>query len=124
MAMMGAAGGLFVAAHLGRGSVELLGFPVVILAATIYAFIGFYLGIDLPPDAAPRADNVATPRVKWIERLSASGTFFAALAVFVSVWNIILDGQPNSLATLLVGGGFVIGVTMQIAAGSIARARA
>ncbi|ABD90150.1 conserved hypothetical protein [Rhodopseudomonas palustris BisB18] len=124
LAMMGAAGGLFVAAHLGRASVEILTFPVVILAMMIYAIVGFYLGIDLPPEAAQSADSRATSRVKWIERLSATGTFFAALAVFVSVWNIILDGHPHPLWTLLVGGGFVAGVTMQIAAGSIARARA
>ncbi|HEY0328418.1 MAG TPA: hypothetical protein VGC77_04900 [Rhodopseudomonas sp.] len=122
--MMGAAGGLFVAAHLGRAGVEILTFPVVILAMMVYAVIGFYLGIDLPPAAAQGGDHAATPRVKWIERLSATGTFLAALAVFVSVWNIILDAHPQPSWTLLVGGVFMVGVTLQIAAGLIARARA
>jgi hypothetical protein len=87
------------------------------------------LGIDLPPEASYAARTNAAPdeskpRIKWVERLSAAGTFFAALAAFISVCSIVLDGDPRAVSTLILGFGWLMGVTMQVLAGLIARARA
>ena len=48
LALTGAACGLFVAAHLGRADIDLIGSAVAVLAIMLYGAAGFYLGIDLP----------------------------------------------------------------------------
>jgi hypothetical protein len=121
--MMGASRGLFVAVLLAKVGIEVLTFPVVTFAIMIYGAIGFYFGIDLPSEASYRSQangslDESIPRIKWIERLSGAGTFFAALAAFVSVRNIVVDGDPRGLWTLVVGCGWLVGVTMQIIAGA------
>jgi len=85
--------------------------------------LAFHLGIDLPSEASYRSQangslDESVPRIKWIERLSGARTFFAALAAFVSVRNIVVDGDPRGLWTLVVGCGWLVGVTMQIIAGA------
>jgi hypothetical protein len=59
-----------------------------------------------------------------VELLSAAGTFLAAVAAVVSVSSIILDETASARSVLLIGFGWAIGTTMQIAAGIIARIRA
>jgi hypothetical protein len=129
LAMAGASGGLFVAVRTASADIALLALPVTIFAMMAYGAIGFYLGIDLPPEASPVAQADATldesePRTKWVERLSAAGTFFATLAAFISVCSIVLDSDLHAASMLVVGCGWLVGVTMQILAGAIARARA
>jgi len=107
----------------------MLALPATIFAMMAYGAIGFYLGIDLPPEASYVAQSgsglyESEPRTKWVERLSAAGTFLATLAAFMSVCNIVLDSDWNAASTLVVGCGWLVGVTMQILAGAIARARA
>jgi hypothetical protein len=109
--------------------IALLALPVTIFAMMAYGAIGFYLGIDLPPEAsyvaqADAALDESEPRTKWVERLSAAGTFFATLAAFISVCSIVLDSDLHAASMLVVGCGWLVGVTMQILAGAIARARA
>jgi len=58
-----------------------------------------------------------------VERLSAAGTFLAAVAAIVSVSSIILDEIARPGTALLIGFGWAAGATMQIAAGIIARTR-
>src|SRR5258708_30819122 len=52
LALAGGSCGLFVAAHVARADVDLLGSAFAILAMMLYGAAGFYLGVDLPP-AAP-----------------------------------------------------------------------
>jgi hypothetical protein len=128
LAMAGASGGLFVAVRTASADIALLALPVTIFAMMAYGAIGFYLGIDLPPEASYVAQADAAlesePRTKWVERLSAAGTFFATLAAFISVCSIVLDSDLHAASMLVVGCGWLVGVTMQILAGAIARARA
>jgi len=58
-----------------------------------------------------------------VELLSAAGTFLTAAAAVVAVCAIILDEITGVSGTFLIGAGWAIGATMQIAAGIIARAR-
>ena len=129
LALTGAACGLFVAAHLGRADIDLIGSGVAVLAIMLYGAAGFYLGIDLPSVPPDHYMNLPLRRglgSRWdaVELLSAAGTFFAAVPAVVSVSSIILDETARPSTALLIGFGWAVGATMQIAAGIIARMRA
>jgi hypothetical protein len=127
LAMAGAASGLFVAAHVGSSIAALTsqGFIVIMM---IGGAIGFYLGIDTPPlaflgpDGEP-ARSGSGGKVDTAEFLSAVGTFLAALTAFASVGLIVLRESPHIFWTTMIMLGWVVGVTMQIVAGAIARSR-
>jgi hypothetical protein len=125
--MAGAASGLFVAAHVGS-SIAALTSEGFIVAMMMSGAVGFYLGIDTPPQAfhAPN-DELSIVRsfskIDTAEFLSAVGTFLAALTAFVSVSVIVLREDPHINWTMMIMLGWVIGVTMQIIAGAIARTR-
>src|SRR4051812_49693144 len=85
LALTGASRGLFVAVHVGRASIDLIGSAATVLGMMIYGAAGFYLGIDLPP--APPDHRMHLPlrhglgsRADIVELLSAAGTFLAAVA--------------------------------------------
>jgi hypothetical protein len=118
LALAGASCGLFVAAHVGRSSFEILGSTTAVLAMTFYGAIGFYFGIDIPPHAA------FVGRTDPAELFSAIGTFLAATSAFVSVYSIVVDTDPQPAWTAIVWSCWLIGVTFQIVAGAIARLRA
>lgn len=126
--MAGAASGLFVGAHVGSSIAAFTsqGFVAIMM---IGGAVGFYLGIDTPPLAfhppndEPSKDS-ASRGIDAAEFLSAVGTFLAALAAFVSVGVIVLRQDTHVYWTMVIMLGWVVGVTMQIVAGAIARMRA
>jgi len=122
LAMAGAAGGLFVGAHVGS-SIAALTSQAFLLAMMIAGAAGFYLGIDTPPLPFKSAEPQGA-RIDAAELLSAVGTFLAALAGFASVGIILLRQDPVLAWTIAIMAGWVTGVLMQIVAGAIARARA
>ena len=112
LALTGAACGLFVAAHVGRADIDLIGSTAAVLAMMVYGAAGFYLGIDLPP--VPPDHQMHLPLrhglgSSWdaVELLSAAGTFLAAVAAVVSVSSIILDetARPSTAILLSVSAG-------------------
>jgi hypothetical protein len=120
---------LFVAAHVARANIDLIGSTVAVLAMMLYGAAGFYLGIDLPP--VPPDHRMHLPLrhglgSSWdtVELLSAAGTFLAAVAAVVSVSGIILDETARPSTALLISFGWAAGATMQIVAGMISRMRA
>ena len=121
LAMAGAASGLFVAAHVGS-SIGALTSQAFILVMMIAGGIGYYLGIDTPPQAivGPGGER----KVDAADLLSALGTFLAAAAAFASVTVIVLREDLHLAGTLAIMAGWVIGVVMQTVAGAIARMRA
>ncbi len=128
LAVTGASCGLFVAAHVGRANIALMGSAVTVLAIMLYGAAGFYLGIDLP--RAPPDHHMHLPlkhglgsRWDTVELLSAAGTFLAAVAAVVSVSSIVLDETARAGTALLISFCWGFGATMQIAAGIIARRR-
>ena len=127
LAMAGAASGLFVAAHVGS-SVAALTSQGFLLIMTLVGAIGFYLGIDTPPlpfhpvSSEPSNDGSGA-KIDAAELLSAVGTFLAAFAAVASVGLIIFRHNPHIAWTAMIMAGWVVGVTMQIVAGTIARAR-
>jgi hypothetical protein len=129
LALTGASCGLFVAAHVGRANIDLIGSAAAVLAMMVYGAAGFYLGIDLPP--APPDHRMHLPlrsglgsRADAVELLSAAGTFLAAVAAVISVSSIVLDETARPSIAVLISLGWAIGATMQIAAGISARMRA
>jgi hypothetical protein len=127
LAMAGAASGLFVAAHVGSSIAAFTsqGFIVMMM---IGGAVGFYLGIDTPPLAFHAADGRpskagSSGKVDSAEFLSAVGTFLATLTAFVSVILIVLRQDAHIYWTVMIMLGWVIGVSMQIVAGAIARTR-
>jgi hypothetical protein len=128
LALTGASCGLFVAAHVGRADINLIGSAAAVLAMMIYGAAGFYLGIDLPPP--PPDHRMHLPlrsglgsRADAVELLSAAGTFLAAVAAVISVSSIVLDETARPSTALLISAGWAVGATMQIAAGINARMR-
>ena len=127
LAMAGASSGLFVGSYVGSSIAALTsqGFLVVMM---IGGAVGFYLGIDTPPLAFHKPNGESSKggsdgRIDTAEFLSAVGTFLATLAAFVSVGVIVLREDPRSFWTIIIMLGWVVGVMMQITAGTIARVR-
>ena len=128
LALAGAACGLFVAAYVGS-SVAAFASQAFLVIMMIGGAIGFYLGIDTPPLAFHRLNGEASKgvsggKIDTAEFLSAAGTFLATLTAFVSVGVIVLREDPHIFWTTAVMLGWVVGLTMQIIAGAIARTRA
>jgi hypothetical protein len=128
LAMAGAAAGLFVAALVGTSIAALTsqGFLLIMMLA---GAVGFYLGIDTPPlpfDGShdEPADDDSRRKIDAAEFLSAVGTFLAALSAFISVGVIVMREDPHLFWIVVIMVGWLVGVTMQIVAGAIARLRA
>jgi hypothetical protein len=126
LALTGGSCGLFVAAHIGRADIELLGSAASVFAMMIYGAAGFYLGIDLPrpyPDHemhVPLSHGLGS-KADTVELLSAAGTFLAAIAAVISVTSIVLDESAHPVSAFLIAFAWAVGATLQIAAGIIAR---
>ncbi len=129
LAMAGAASGLFVAALVGTSHAALTN-QAFLLLMMLGGAVGFYLGIDTPPlpfktsigNGSP-ADGTWDGKIDTPELLSAVGTFFAALSAFASVGVIVLRQDPHMTWIGMIMAGWVVGVAMQIIAGTIARTR-
>ncbi len=125
LAMVGATCGLLVAVHVGS-SISMLTTQGFILVMLVAGAVAFYLGIDTPPlpfHEVPPGRPAAREKIDVAEFLSAAGTFLAALAAIASMSVIAFREDTHRAATLLIMGGWVVGVTMQIVAGAIARIR-
>ena len=126
LAMAGAASGLFVAALVGTSHSALTN-QAFLLLMMIGGAVGFYLGIDTPP--RPLTISNGGPDGAWVgkidtpELLSAIGTFLAAFSAFACVGVIVLRRDPHLAWVWTIMAGWVVGVTMQIVAGAIARLR-
>ena len=127
LAMAGAASGLFVAALVGTSHSALTN-QAFLLLMMIGGAVGFYLGIDTPPapftpSTGRPADGMWDRKIDTPELLSAVGTFLAAFSAFACVGVIVLRHDPHLAWISMIMAGWVVGVAMQIIAGTIARLR-
>ena len=127
LAMAGAASGLFVAALVGS-SFALLTSQAFLLFMMMGGAVGFYVGIDTPPlpfhsATGPRSNDGTEAGIDSAEFLSAVGTFLATFSAFASVGMIVLRHDPHLAWTTMIMAGWIVGVTMQIIAGAMARLR-
>jgi len=125
--MAGAASGLFVAALVGTSHSALTN-QAFLLLMMIGGAVGFYLGIDTPPapftpSTGRPADGMWDRKIDTPELLSAIGTFLAAFSAFACVGVIVLRHDPHFAWISMIMAGWVVGVAMQIIAGTIARLR-
>ena len=121
--MAGAASGLFVAALVGTSHSALTN-QAFLLVMMIGGAVGFYLGIDTPPHPLTASkDGAWVGKIDTPELLSAIGTFLAAFSAFACVGVIVLRHDPHLVWISMIMAGWVVGVTMQIIAGTIARLR-
>jgi hypothetical protein len=126
LAMAGAASGLFVAALVGTSHSALTN-QAFLLLMMIGGAVGFYLGIDTPPHRLTASNGgpggAWDRKIDTPELLSAVGTFLAAFSAFACVGVIVLRHDPHLAWILMIMAGWVVGVAMQIIAGTIARLR-
>ena len=125
LALAGASCGLFVAAHVAKADLDLIGSAGTVLGMMLYGAAGFYLGIDLPQ--APDHHMHLPPRrglgtsADMLELLTAAGIFLTAVAAVVSISSIVLGETVEASTAGIICLSWAIGATMQIAAGVIAR---
>ena len=126
LALAGASCGLFVAAHVAKADLDLIGSAGTVLGMMLYGAAGFYLGIDLP-QAPPDHHMHLPPRrglgtsADMLELLTAAGIFLTAVAAVVSISSIVLGETVEASTAGIICLSLAIGATMQIAAGVIAR---
>ena len=127
LAMVGGAGGLYVVVGLTRMESELFRNEGIVWLMMLSGAFGFYLGIDLPSRLAQTV-QVRRPE-EWsfdtdaAAMASAAGTFFAAIAVFLSVGIIVFDHTMRDGFSILLGSSWAIGTLFQIAAGAMSRSK-
>ncbi|WP_407167113.1 hypothetical protein [Bradyrhizobium sp. ORS 111] len=119
LAMAGAMGGTFVAAHLAKGHVAMFDTVSFIAMTILIGAAGFYLGIDVPR----RSAAIRARKLDAVELLSASGTFLAAMAALVSVYGIIFDEAPSRTWAFVIGSWWIGGLAMLATAGLLGRQR-
>jgi len=114
-----------VTAALMRLDNELFGSGWLILLMMLYGAVSFYIGIDLPArraqGSASRLPEERNRGADAAEILSATGTFVAAIAAFLSVSMIDVDQVLSERSIISIACCWAIGSVLQIAAGSIAR---
>jgi len=125
-AIMGALSGLYVAALMAKMDIEEINSVGVLFLVILYGSVGFYLGTNLPslPYGVSRrvlSDSGSRPRTNLIALAGATGTLIAALAALVSVYMIVLDEIPPVIWNVAIGFWWMLGVLLQLAAGTAAR---
>jgi hypothetical protein len=121
LAIAGVVCGLFVAAGVIRAHAATFDTVGFVMMMCLIGMAGFYLGIDMPRRRVHAELMMGVNPIEW---LSASGTLLAAMAALISVTMIILDETAQLTLTAVVGGGWLFGATLQVAAGALARLRA
>jgi hypothetical protein len=117
LAIMGALCGLFVAAFVARANIGQINSLGALFSAILYGSFGFYFGTGtaLRPFSGTGPNPIALA--------SAIGTFVAAATALVSVYMIIFDETPPAIWDVGIGLGWVLGVLLQLGAGTAARLR-
>ena len=123
LGIMGGLCGLFVAALVAKANIEELNSLGVLFSALLYGSIGFYFGTSIPATSSSetRAFFATDLKVNPIALASAAGTLLAALAALIAVAMIVFDEIPSVIWNVGIGFGWMLGVLLQIAAGTTAR---
>jgi hypothetical protein len=126
LAIVGALCGFYVAALVARANNEAINSVGVLFPVVLFGSIGFYLGTNIPslPSGAARrapSESGSAPRTNPIALASSTGTFLAAVAALVSVYMIVFDEVPPVIWNIGIGFWWMLGVLLQLAAGTAAR---
>jgi hypothetical protein len=128
LAIMGALCGLFVAALVAKANIEAINSLGVLFSAVLYGSVGFYFGTNIPSlsSGTPNrtfSDTGPGASANPIALASATGTFLAAVAALVSVYMIVFDETLPVIWNVGIGFGWMLGVLLQLTAGTVARLR-
>jgi hypothetical protein len=118
-AIMGALCGLFVAALVAKADIPEINSVGVLFSVVLYGAIGVYLGTNIPSLYSGASDTGS--RMNSTALASATGTFLAAVAALLSVYMIVFDETPPVIWNVGIGFGWILGVLLQLAAGTAAR---
>jgi hypothetical protein len=125
LATIGTTSGLFVGLHVGSSFASLTtqGF---LIAMMVVGSVSFYLGIDTERPWVDRKSrspwNASSgPKSLLIDVGSYAGTISAAVAASCSVAIVALGFEPRIHWTAAIFAAWILGASMQIVAGSIAR---
>jgi len=124
LAAIGATCGLYVGATLVRQKDGLFESGWIVLLTMLYGAVSFYVGIDLSRAVARRSMSNVSEEYNGseaIEIMSAGGTFSAAIAAALSVSILVLDQSLPDGLIVFVAGCWMIGSSLQVAAGAMAR---
>lgn len=96
----------------------------IVLITMLYGALSYYVGIDLSRSVARK--SISSNSEEWngsepAEIMSAAGTFGAAIAATLSVSILVLDQNPANGLITFVAGCWVVGSSLQVAAGMMAR---
>lgn len=127
LAAVGASCGLYVGATLLRQKDGLFESGWIVLLTMLYGAISYYVGIDLSLTVARKSISSTSEEYNGSEAaeiMSAAGTFGAAVAAALSVSILVLDQSlPNGVISF-VAGCWVVGSSLQVAAGTMSRSYA
>lgn len=124
LAAIGASCGLYVGATLLREKGGMFESGWIVLISMLYGALSHYVGIDLSGGGARK--SISSISEEWngfepAEIMSATGTFGAAIAATLSVSILVLDQNPPNELISFVAGCWVVGSSLQVAAGTMAR---
>jgi hypothetical protein len=125
LGISGALNGAITAAYLVDAGAFFFG-PVAMAAALmIFGGGGGFVGVSIDPPVPTGRDMDRPQRAPHpSERLSAAGTFMANASAFVAAW-LLLSHAPSTVPrAVAISFWWLFGVTLQIAAGLLARLRA
>lgn len=124
LAAVGASCGLYVGATLLRQRGGLFESGWIVLLTMLYGALSYYVGIDLSRTVARGSISSISEEYNGSEAaeiMSPAGTFGAALAATLSVSILVLDQNPPNGLIGFVAGCWVVGSSLQVAAGTMAR---
>jgi hypothetical protein len=125
LGMSGALNGAIVAFDLSYSGVSFFDAVGTAAALMIFGWTGSFIGVTI---ASPPAAGQGMPRLRRSvhpsEVLSAAGTFAASATAFIAAWLLVSHAPTTILWATAIGFWWLFGVTLQTAAGALARLRA
>jgi hypothetical protein len=122
LGMSGALQGAITAAYLldvGVSPFDPLGTSAALM---IFGWSGGFIGVSTKPPAATGREKHGLPwTAEPSERLSAAGTLIANATAFIAAWLLLSRAAPAIPRAIAIGFCWLFGVTLQIAAGALAR---
>ena len=125
LGISGALNGAIVASYLSYAGISWFDAVGTAAALMIFGWTGSFIGVALAssPAAAQGADPLRSS-AHPSEVLSAAGTFVASATAFIAAWLLVSHAPLTILWASTIGFWWLVGVTLQIVAGALARLRA
>jgi hypothetical protein len=125
LGISGALNGAIAAAYLVDAGASFFD-PIGMAAALmIFGWSGGFIGVSIEPSvAAGRETDRLHRTARPSEVMSAGGTFVANATAFIAAWMLLSHAPPTTARAIAIGFWWLFGVTLQIAAGVLARLRA